>query len=36
MILSIDFDGTIVTEKYPKIGKLIPYAKQISKTLKEK
>ena len=28
-ILAIDFDGTIVENEFPKIGKLLPYAKEI-------
>ncbi len=26
MIIAVDFDGTIVTHEYPKIGKEIPFA----------
>ena len=26
MIIAVDFDGTIVEHKYPKIGKEIPFA----------
>ena len=26
MIIAVDFDGTIVTHEYPKIGKDIPFA----------
>ena len=28
-IIAVDFDGTIVTHKYPDIGELVPYAKQV-------
>jgi histidinol phosphatase-like enzyme len=36
MILAIDFDGTIVEDEYPKIGKLRPNAKKfINKLSKE-
>lgn len=33
LTLSIDFDGTIVFEKYPGIGELIPGAKEAINTL---
>lgn len=33
MILAIDFDGTIVEHKYPKLGKEIPMAIQMLKQL---
>jgi len=26
MIIAVDFDGTIVTHEYPKIGREIPFA----------
>ena len=26
MVIAVDFDGTIVTHKYPKIGEEIPFA----------
>jgi hypothetical protein len=29
MIIAIDFDGTIVFEDHPKIGTLLPYAKEV-------
>lgn len=29
MIISVDFDGTIVTQNYPRIGKLLPNAKEV-------
>lgn len=29
LIIAIDFDGTIVTHEYPRIGKLAPYAKEV-------
>lgn len=29
LIICLDFDGTIVTHDFPKIGKLKPYAKEI-------
>ncbi len=29
MILAIDFDGTIVEHKYPGIGDLLPFAKEV-------
>lgn len=34
MIIAVDFDGTIVTHEYPKIGKEIPFAVQTLKMLK--
>lgn len=34
MIIAVDFDGTIVTHEYPKIGKEIPFAIQTLKMLK--
>lgn len=33
MIIAVDFDGTIVTHEYPKIGKEIPFAVQTLKML---
>lgn len=33
MIIAVDFDGTIVTHEYPKIGKEIPFATQTLKML---
>lgn len=33
MIIAVDFDGTIVTHEYPKIGKEIPFAIQTLKML---
>ena len=35
MIIACDFDGTIVTHEYPKIGKPIPFAIQTLKKLQE-
>ena len=32
MVIAIDFDGTVVEHKYPKIGSEIPFA---TETLKE-
>ena len=29
VIIAVDFDGTIVTHEYPKIGQLVPYAKDV-------
>lgn len=34
MIIAVDFDGTIVTHEYPKIGREIPFAIQTLKMLK--
>ena len=31
--IAIDFDGTIVTHEYPYIGRDLPYAKEVIKTL---
>lgn len=28
-IIAIDFDGTIVEHKFPEIGELLPYAKEV-------
>lgn len=36
MIIAIDFDGTIVEHKYPKIGREIPFATDTIKRLIEK
>ena len=33
MIIAVDFDGTIVTHEYPKIGKEIPFAIDVLKRL---
>lgn len=33
MIIAVDFDGTIVEHRYPKIGKEIPFATQTLKML---
>ena len=35
MIIAVDFDGTIVQHKYPKIGKEIPFATMTLKKLQE-
>lgn len=35
MVIAVDFDGTIVTHEYPKIGKEIPFAIQTLKMLYE-
>lgn len=35
MLISIDFDGTIVHHKFPKIGKSRPYAFQVMKKLQK-
>lgn len=36
MIIAVDFDGTIVEHKYPKIGKEIPYAIKTLKLFQKK
>ncbi|RXQ91514.1 hydrolase [Ancylomarina salipaludis] len=36
MIIAVDFDGTIVEQKYPKLGKEIPFATSTLKMLQEK
>lgn len=36
MIYAIDFDGTIVEDKFPAIGELIPYAIECCKILQER
>jgi len=33
MIIAIDFDGTVVEDKYPKIGKLLPNAAKVIREL---
>jgi hypothetical protein len=35
MIIAVDFDGTIVEEAYPAIGKPIPFAIEVLKRLQE-
>lgn len=35
MIIAVDFDGTIVTHEYPRIGKDIPFAIDTLKKLQE-
>ena len=35
MVIAIDFDGTIVEHKYPKLGKEIPLAVQTLKQLQQ-
>lgn len=35
MIIAVDFDGTIVTHEYPRIGKEIPFAIDSLKKLQE-
>ena len=34
-IIAIDFDGTIVTHDYPRVGKPIPYAKEVIQMLND-
>jgi len=36
MIIAIDFDGTIVEQKYPRLGKEIPFATSTLKMLQDK
>lgn len=36
MIIAVDFDGTLVEHKYPKIGKLFPFAFETLKALQKK
>lgn len=36
MIIAIDFDGTIVEQKYPRVGREIPFATSTLKMLQEK
>ena len=31
--IAVDFDGTIVTHEYPRIGKPVPYALEVMETL---
>ena len=35
MLIAVDFDGTIVTHKYPKIGEEIPFAIDTLKMLRQ-
>ena len=35
MVIAVDFDGTIVTHEYPKIGKPIPFAIDALKRLQQ-
>ena len=35
MVIAVDFDGTIVTHEYPKIGKPIPFAIDTLKKLQQ-
>ena len=35
MVIAVDFDGTIVTHEYPKIGKPIPFAIDTLKRLQQ-
>ena len=35
MVIAVDFDGTIVTHEYPKIGKEIPFAIDTLKRLQQ-
>ncbi len=34
MTIAVDFDGTLVVHKYPKVGKKIPYSSEAVKQLK--
>lgn len=36
LIIAVDFDGTIVEHKYPKIGRELPFATDALKTLQKK
>ncbi|MRT91934.1 BT0820 family HAD-type phosphatase [Ancylomarina sp. 16SWW S1-10-2] len=36
MIIAVDFDGTLVEQKYPKVGKEIPFAIETLKMLQAK
>ncbi len=36
MVIAVDFDGTIVTHKYPAIGEEIPYAIECLRLLQQK
>ena len=35
MIIAVDFDGTIVTHEYPRIGREIPFAIDTLKRLQD-
>ena len=35
MLIAVDFDGTIVTHEYPRIGKEIPFAIDTLKRLQQ-
>lgn len=35
MTIAVDFDGTLVKHKYPKIGKKVPFSTEAVKQLKE-
>jgi len=35
MIIAVDFDGTIVTHQYPKIGEPVPFAFEVLKQLSD-
>lgn len=35
MIIAVDFDGTLCEMKYPEIGTIKPYARDVMKKLKE-
>lgn len=35
MVIAVDFDGTIVEHRYPKIGKTLPFAFETLKSLVE-
>jgi hydroxymethylpyrimidine pyrophosphatase-like HAD family hydrolase len=35
MVIAVDFDGTIVTHKYPKIGEEIPFAIESLKLIQK-
>ena len=35
MVIAVDFDGTLVTHEYPKIGKPIPFAIEALKRLQQ-
>ena len=36
MIIAVDFDGTIVEHRYPRIGEEIPFAVDTLKLLQQK
>ena len=36
MIIAVDFDGTIVEHRYPKIGKVLPFAFETIKELQKR